>query len=413
MNFKATLRNINPKSKVGTVNIYLDFNTSTSRRQLFIKTPIRLEKQYWNSKKGLISKSHPNQEEYTQLLKSEINAVLAHLNDLKIKGVDITPEAIKGYRDAKNEEIKDFVTLAKEYINLRTDAKPRMIEKLENLVTRLEDFSKGKKLYYSQIDQKWVNDFTKYLQTEQPKHPNKYLRGSQQPATINKTFSSLKQILNHYNKLEIIDAKYKNLNYPNAFKQKQMVFVENEIRKIIEFLPPRPSLVRVKDLALVQLFTGLRFSDAIKINNTNIINEQLSITADKTNQNINIPLHPALKNILEKYSYDLSPLKISNQRYNEHLKLMVKLAGIESKAECITFKDGKKVTTLEYKYNLVGSHTFRRTFITNAIIKGIPLHVIQSITGHTTLKQLSEYVNIADSIKQQEMNKMNELFTIG
>ncbi len=53
-----------------------------------------------------------------------------------------------------------------------------------------------------------------------------------------------------------------------------------------------------------------------------------------------------------------------------------------------------------------------RTFITNAIIKGIPLHVIQSIKGHTTLKQLSEYVNIADSIKQQEMNKMNELFRV-
>lgn len=81
-------------------------------------------------------------------------------------------------------------------------------------------------------------------------------------------------------------------------------------------------------------------------------------------------------------------------------------------AESVVFENGKKVVCLKPKFELVASHTFRRTFITNAIVKGIPLHVIQSITGHTTLKQLSEYVNIANSIKQQELNKMNELFRV-
>ena len=88
------------------------------------------------------------------------------------------------------------------------------------------------------------------------------------------------------------------------------------------------------------------------------------------------------------------------------MKDLVKLAGIESKAEYIYFESGVKKTYQKHKYDLVASHTFRRTSITNAIIKGIPLHV-QNITGHTKLKQLSDYVNIADSIRQVEMNKMN------
>lgn len=102
-----------------------------------------------------------------------------------------------------------------------------------------------------------------------------------------------------------------------------MVFQEPEIRKLIEYQPNRDSIKRVKDLALCQLFTGLRYSDAIRINQSNIVNGKLAITAEKTIQNIYIPLHPALKTILEKYDYDLSPLIISNQKYNEHLKDLV------------------------------------------------------------------------------------------
>jgi hypothetical protein len=47
---------------------------------------------------------------------------------------------------------------------------------------------------------------------------------------------------------------------------------------------------------------GLRYSDAIKINQSNILNDQLSITAEKTNQNINIPLHPAWKSRMMTYN---------------------------------------------------------------------------------------------------------------
>ncbi|WP_200974458.1 tyrosine-type recombinase/integrase [Echinicola sp. 20G] len=411
MTIRPYLQNISKKTGLGTVYYILDFLNPSTRETVQFKTTVKIEKKHW--KKNKVSTSHPSHYELNDSLNTELQEIHKILNELRIRSIPINATNVKNYRQVEKEGEKDFISLAKEYIALRTDAKPRMIEKLVNLVTRLEDFSGGKKFYYSQITQKWINDFTLYLQQERPDHPNKNLRKSQQPSTIHKTFSFLRQILNHYNKLDIIDAKYKNLNYPRAFKQKQMVLLEDEIRTLLEFQPPRESLQRVKDLAMVQLFTGLRYSDAVKINKTNVFNGQLSITAVKTNQNIHIPLHPALKTLLEKYDYDLTPLMISNQKYNDHLKTLIQMSGIDSKAEHIYFENGKQVTTQRFKYELVGSHTFRRTFITNAIIKGIPLHVIQSITGHTTLKQLSEYVNIADAIKEQEMNKLNGLFSVG
>jgi len=315
-------------------------------------------------------------------------------------------------KEVKRVGVKDIITLGKEYVALRMDFKQPMKRKFNNLITRLEDFTKGKKLYYSHINQKWINTFIKYLQTEYPEHKNIQLRKVQSPSTIHKSFRLLIQILNHYHKEGLVDDKIKTLTFPKTFRQRKKVFVEDEIRQIIEFIPPTKSLEKVKDLALLQLFTGVRYSDAVKINKANIINHQLHITATKTHQNIYIPLHQALIQLFEKYDYDFSPLKISNQKYNKYLKNLVKLAGVKSKAEHVEFNDGVHVTIQKFKHELVGSHTFRRTFITNAIIKGIPLHVIQSITGHTTLDHLSEYVNIADSIKASEINKMNELFML-
>ncbi|MCH7411646.1 site-specific integrase [Belliella sp. DSM 111904] len=409
MNVKPLLKNVN-KAGIGTVYIYLDFYTKSTREQIFFKTPVKVEKKHWNPT-GKV-KLHPNSKELNELINNDLQDVLQIVNEMKLKDIEVKANSLKEYKEKLKEGIKDLVTLGNEYVAGRFDASPRMKEKLNNLITRLDDFSKGKKLYYSQINQSWINQFTLYLQTDKPKHKNQNLRSGQQPSTIDKSFSFLKQILNHYHRIGLIDNKFKDLKYPKPFKVKQMVFEEKEIRKIIDFTPNRESIARVKDLALIQLFTGLRYSDAVKLNKSNIMNNQLSITTQKTNQNIAIPLHPALKSILEKYDYDLALLSISNQKYNKHLKSLIEEAGIDSKAEIIYFENGKKIVSQDFKYNLVGSHTFRRTFITNAIVKGIPLHVIQSITGHTTLKELSTYVNIADSIKASEMDKMNELFKV-
>jgi len=407
MNIRFTLRNISYTTRIGTINIYLDFNYSTVRRQIFIKTPVKVEKAYWNPNTQKIGKTYPNSKALTELLNSELQAVLTIINQLNHKGEDITPETIQSLIHHKKQGIKDLITLSKEYIELRSDAKPRLIEKLNNLVSRLKEFQNAKPLYYSHINQNFINKFTQYLQDSSSKY------GSQQPSTINKTFSFLRQILNHYYSTNVVDDNFRKLKYPNGFKQKQMVFTQPEIKQLINYQPTIKRLQKVKDLALLQLYTGLRYSDAIKLNDSNIYNNFLNITTKKTNQVIEIPLHKNLKDLIVKYNNNLSILKISNAKYNNYLKELIEISGIISKAEYIHFVNGIMVTTQKFKYDLVGSHTFRRSFITNAIIQGIPLHVIQSITGHTTLKQLTEYVNIANEVKQLEMNKLDSLFSVG
>lgn len=396
MNITSTLKNVNTKTGIGTIYIYIDLYTSNSRNRIFYKTPHKVESKFFQN--GKVNGRTELAKNLNSHIQNEIEIIKTVIKDLEYKGKEINKNTLLEARKAKNEGVKDIITLSEEYINFRTDAKKRQIEKLNNLLTRLKEFSKSKKIYYSDINQKFIYDFTLFLQFKQ------------QPSTINKTFAFLRQILNHYFNTGIIDDSFKRLNYPKGFKQKQMVFTEAEIKKLLEFQPQSNRLEKVKDLAMLQMFTGLRFSDAILINKAKIYNDSINISTQKTNQNIIIPLHANLKKLVEKYNYDLSCLKISNVNYNKYLKELVELAEIDSKTEYIFFEKGLQVTSQQYKYKLVGSHTYRRTFITNAIIQGIPLHVIQSITGHTSLKQLSDYVNIADEIKSQELNKLNTLF---
>ncbi|MBL4885080.1 MAG: tyrosine-type recombinase/integrase [Planctomycetaceae bacterium] len=53
-------------------------------------------------------------------------------------------------------------------------------------------------------------------------------------------------------------------------------------------------------------------------------------------------------------------------------------------------------------------HTFRHSFISHAIISGIPEAVIRNWVGHVNKKTLQLYTHIADQASQTAMEKLNQ-----
>ena len=53
------------------------------------------------------------------------------------------------------------------------------------------------------------------------------------------------------------------------------------------------------------------------------------------------------------------------------------------------------------------THAGRRTFICNALSLGIPAQVVMKWTGHSDYKAMKPYIDIADDIKANAMNKFN------
>ena len=103
-----------------------------------------------------------------------------------------------------------------------------------------------------------------------------------------------------------------------------------------------------------------------------------------------------IKSIINKYKTEerVLPKPISNQKMNNYLKEIARLSGIEGKIIQQITNGGIDSTEIKDKWELVTTHTARRSFATNAYKSGIPSLKIMMITGHTTESSFLRYIKI-------------------
>lgn len=149
----------------------------------------------------------------------------------------------------------------------------------------------------------------------------------------------------------------------------------------------------VKSRFLIGAYTGLRFSDFNRIDRDNIGKGTISVVTEKTDQKIVIPIHPVVREILDS-GFDLS-LSLSDTKSRAYIKDICRYAGIDEVVEVRESIGGKIVVNRYPKYKLVGTHTARRSFATNAYKAGIPTISIMKITGHTKESSFMRYIRIS------------------
>lgn len=171
-------------------------------------------------------------------------------------------------------------------------------------------------------------------------------------------------------------------------------------------------LDRVRDVFCFCCFTSLRFSDVHNLKRSNVKPDHIEVVTIKTGDNLIIDLNDFSKAILKKYENDSFPDDmalpvISNQRMNEYLKELGELCGINSPVSITYFKGNERFDEVYPKYELIGTHTARRTFISNALMMGIPPQIVMKWTGHADYKSMQPYIDIADETRISAMEKFN------
>lgn len=173
-------------------------------------------------------------------------------------------------------------------------------------------------------------------------------------------------------------------------------------------------LERVRDVFLFCCFSGLRYSDVYNLKRSDIKPDHIEVTTVKTADSLIIELNNHSKAILEKYKsvhfedHKALPV-ISNQKMNDYLKELGELAEINDPVRETYYKGNERIDTVTPKYALLGTHAGRRTFICNALALGIPAQVVMKWTGHSDYKAMKPYIDVADDIKANAMNKFNQL----
>ena len=191
--------------------------------------------------------------------------------------------------------------------------------------------------------------------------------------------------------------KSKRLNTPTD-KTDKIYLDSTEIDRIHAFdFSDNKRLEKVRDLFLIGCNTGLRYSDFTNIRDEHFSitdgKKYLTITTQKTSTKVQIPINKAVEDILSRNG-GKPPAKMSIQKMNDYLKEIGEKVGLNQPTVVHTTKGGVKEEKTHPQYELISSHTARRSFATNAYKAGIPVKSIMLITGHTTERQFFTYIKI-------------------
>ncbi len=173
------------------------------------------------------------------------------------------------------------------------------------------------------------------------------------------------------------------------------------------------SLEAVRDVFLFSCYTGLRYSDVYNLTWDDIHDGKIEIVTVKTADRILIELNNKSQAILDKYADIRFPDKkvlsvLSNQKMNKKLHVLCKLASIVEPVKTTHYEGNKRIDKVQPKYELVGTHCGRRTFICTALSKGIPPSVVMKWTGYNDYKAMKPYIDIADEVKSSYMKQFDE-----
>lgn len=166
-----------------------------------------------------------------------------------------------------------------------------------------------------------------------------------------------------------------------------------EITRIYYFKGLKPKEELVKDYFILGCLSGLRFSDYSKLGRSNFQGDLLVVRTKKTGVLIKVPVHPFVREIFEKYEWKL-PKCHCIQAFNRQIKNICKQVGLDNKVTYNRTHGYDVVSKSVPKYELISSHTARRSCATNMYRENIPTWIIMQVTGHRTERAFFRYIRI-------------------
>lgn len=165
----------------------------------------------------------------------------------------------------------------------------------------------------------------------------------------------------------------------------------------------------VRDIFVVQCLTGLRYSDMVHIYKENIQEDEegkyIVLITKKTMKRLKIYFNDRALHILEMWDYNLPHYKL--EVMNRWLPEIAKQAGVKGRVEVVRMVGSKRIVEHKEKWEVIKTHTARRTFITLMLEAGEGTTTIRSITGHTQLSSFSRYVAVSDTKKAKAVKGLD------
>ena len=174
----------------------------------------------------------------------------------------------------------------------------------------------------------------------------------------------------------------------------------NEITRIYYYKfrkqDSRRAKEKIRDLFVVGCLTALRYSDYSTLTLDNFQNDFIVKRTKKTNVTVKVPMHDYVREIIAKYGGNI-PNGLCIQYFKKYLKLIMREIGLTDKITYSYTVGGKIKTVTKEKWELICSHTARRSAATNLYLTGrMKTLEIMRLTGHKTEQNFFRYIRLTN-----------------
>jgi site-specific recombinase XerD len=386
----------------GPIPIYARITVEGLRAELSVYRQCNPEK--WNQHSGrMIGNGEEAKEMNAFLTNYQLKVFEAH-REILVSNLPVTIEAIKNKLTGETERPRMLIEIF-EHHNLQfaelvgKEYSLGTLKKFKTCTSSLKEFLKWKfkscDVNIKTVGNEFINDYEFYLKSIQKIQHN----------TAMGYLKKLKKIIRQCVANDWLN-KDPFMNYKIKIRETHRLFLsEEEINTISkkEFATTR--LDQVRDIFLFSCFTGLSYSDIVKLKPSDIsigIDGQKWIftTRTKTDTASRIPLLSIPLEIIDKYSKNqnviysgkLLPM-LSNQRMNSYLKEISDLCNISNE---LTF------------------HCARHTFATTVTLtNGVPIETVSKMLGHKNLRTTQHYAKILDTKVSDDMQLLRARYANG
>lgn len=377
--------------------LYLVLRENKQREKISLQ--LKEDPATFDKKQYAFTKANP----YHKTLNSRLNFIKSKL-DLMIREAEVTNESLSEFKvkviEAINTKpskrtVKDDKSLFLPYFQqwaMMENTKHKYNRYKKYTYNVLVEYFDKKKPTFDDINYTFCENFIEWM-SEKDLCANtrgshvKFVKAAMNEAYKSKLHNN-EEFRTFRKEVEQIDAVY---------------LTKEEVTKIAQ-LPLCGTYAIARDLFIIGCHTGMRFSDYSRLSMDDISDGVIHFITQKCNTPVDIPAHPRVLEILKKYGGTVP--EITPQKFNLYIKQVCKEAGLN---ESITLRKGGEQVRNE-KWELISSHTARRTGLTNMYKAGIPTYRCMMISGHKTEKVFLTYLRITQE-ENAEYLKNNPFFS--
>jgi len=393
---------IKGKTELSTIFVRLRDGRNTD---ITVSTGYIINPNWFDNKKGTVKLIAENKEK-TNLSNDLTNLqrkIADSFNSDKGTSVLINKDwlnlVIAKYKNPKLEEkteyLIDFIELYKKELEIKINHKtgkrisPLTVKNFNTTMMRLKKFEafKKKNFLISEVDLMFHTQYNQFATKKLLLSIN----------SISKDISQIKTVcLDARDKDYLINKQVETRKFNSPSEKTLFVTItESELERIKNF-KGADYLQNSRDWLIIGCWTGCRVGDLMQLDKSNL---QISVkgqkfiryTQSKTGKQVDIPIHKDVENIIERLG-DF-PRPISDQRFNDWIKIVCQKSGMIELVHGTRQnpKTHLKETGTFEKWQLIRSHTCRRSFATNHYNK-LSNKLIMAVTGHATEKMLIQYL---------------------